>query len=476
MALEQEESMRINSGVNPANTFTTEDEASAQTSPGPQEVPQTMDAPVAPSFEQGKRLEGQLDAFMFRSHLGTARDEAASGVQNAGTPQGAAGASQFLGMRLGVNKYGEEVRVSKEVGSPQGYDNRLQAIAVARMAGADPAAVLQSTDGKWHAVQTNANFAGGLQAAADTPTLAVEGMPSSAKINEVVSHVKDLRAELKDLNRQVGELSVQGKSIPSDLRAKMDRLAEELPQAEKLLGSLVFGVPESEISLNRSTGEDKPDVINIDLPQNMPGAGSEHFDTGNLAGRPTFAISLDRLETPSKASGTLFHESTHIADSKLAQQWLGKFRQEKTGFGTAPNDLKGFQDWIKTPKGGKELQQWLAKQPGLSKADSEVVADAAAGANVSTEARAYVHSTITAMRTGDFDAMKDQLKSYALAIKKGQTTNPLDQSETLKTLTQELRAAFKQMPKDVQDKFRAAVAEAKTVNPNAWISKLDFSK
>jgi hypothetical protein len=80
------------------------------------------------------------------------------------------------------------------------------------------------------------------------------------------------------------------------------------------------------------------------------------------------------------------------------------------------------------------------------------------------------------MRTGDFDAMKDQLKSYALAIKKGQTTNPLDQSETLKTLTQELRAAFKQMPKDVQDKFRAAVAEAKTVNPNAWISKLDFSK
>jgi hypothetical protein len=32
------------------------------------------------------------------------------------------------------------------------------------------------------------------------------------------------------------------------------------------------------------------------------------------------------------------------------------------------------------------------------------------------------------------------------------------------------------MPKDVQDKFRAAVAEAKTVNPNAWISKLDFSK
>lgn len=106
--------MRINSGVNPANTFTIEDEASAQTSPGPQEVPQTMDAPVAPSFEQGKRLEGQLDAFMFRSHLGTARDEAASGVQNAGTPQGAAGASQFLGMRLGVNKYGEEVRVSKK--------------------------------------------------------------------------------------------------------------------------------------------------------------------------------------------------------------------------------------------------------------------------------------------------------------------------------------------------------------------------
>ncbi len=469
--------MRVNSGVNPANTFATDDPGtSAQTPAGPQEVPQTMDAPVTPSFEQGKRLEGQLDAFMFRSHLGTARDEAASATQGASNAQPNSGASQFVGMRLGVNNYGEEVRVSKEVGSPQGYDDRLQAISVARMSGADPAAVLQAHDGKWHAVKTTANFAGGLQAAADTPTLAVEGLPSSAKINEVVSQVKDLRAELKDVNRQVGELSVQGKSIPSDLRTKIDRLAEDLSHAEKQLGSLVFGVPDSEIRLNRSNSDDKPDVINIDLPQNMPGAGSERFDIGNLSGRPTFAISLDKLQKPSEASGTLFHEISHIQDSKLAQQWLGKYRQEKTGFGTSPDDLKSFRDWIKTKKGGQELQQWLAKQPGLSKADSEVVADAAAGANVSTEARAYVHSTITAMRAGDFDAMKDQLKSYALAIKKGQTTNPLDGSETLKTLTQELRSAFKQMPKDVQDKFRAAVAEAKAVNPNAWISKLDFSK
>jgi hypothetical protein len=301
-------------------------------------------------------------------------------------------------------------------------------------------------------------------------------MVTSSKINEVLDRFKDLRAELKDVNRQVGELSVQGKSIPPDLRAKMDRLGEELPQVEKQLGSLVFGVPESEIRLNRSNDQDKPDVINIDLPEHMPGAGSERFDIGNLSGRPTFAISLDRLETPSKASGTLFHESTHIADSKLAQQWLGKFRQEKTGFGTSPNDLKSFQDWIKTPKGGQELQQWLAKQPGLSKTDAEVVADAAAGANVSAEARSYVHAAITAMRAGNSDALTDQFKSYALAIKKGQTSNPLDQSPNLKALTQELRSAFKQMPKDVQDKFRAAVAEAKAVNPNAWISKLDFSK
>ena len=90
--------MRVNSGVNPANTFATDDPGtSAQTPAGPQEVPQTMDAPVTPSFEQGKRLEGQLDAFMFRSHLGTARDEAASATQGASNAQPNSGRRSLWG-------------------------------------------------------------------------------------------------------------------------------------------------------------------------------------------------------------------------------------------------------------------------------------------------------------------------------------------------------------------------------------------
>jgi hypothetical protein len=471
--------MRIGTGVNTASTsFPTEDPAAGQNPATPADSPQQGDVLSPATVEKGKNLEGQLDAFMFRSHLGAAHNEAAGAARGASSTGAFASPppQSFLGMRLGVNNYGEEVRVTKEVGSPQGYDDRLQAISVARMNGIDPAAVVQSTDGKWHAVQTDANFAGGLQAAADTPTRAVEGLPSSKSINEVRDKVRDLRAELKQVNKEIGEATRDGRQLSPDLRQRMDRLSEELPHAEKLLGSLVFGVPEKEIQLNRSMDQDKPDVINLDQPDKMPGAGVEHFENGDLNGRPTFAISIDKLEKPAEAAGTLFHEISHMQDAKLAQVWLGKFRQTNTKFDNSPQGLKDFQSWVKTSQGGKALQSWLAQQPGLSKADAEVVEDAAAHANVSTEARAYIHSAITAMRSGDFDALKDQFKSYALAIKKGQTANPLDQSATLKQLTQELRAAFKEMPKDVQDQFRAAVAAAKAVNPDAWISKLDFSK
>jgi hypothetical protein len=110
-------------------------------------------------------------------------------------------ASAFAGMRIGVNQYGEEVRVKREVGSTQGYDDRLQAIAVARLGGADPSVVVQSTDGKWHALETTANFyEGKMTTAADTPTLAVYGLPSSASIADVRQKVNELKARLAELD------------------------------------------------------------------------------------------------------------------------------------------------------------------------------------------------------------------------------------------------------------------------------------
>jgi hypothetical protein len=469
--------MRVNSGVNPATPFTTDDPSTPAQDAAPSTVAQELDAP-SQSTGNDKRFEGQLDAFLVRSHLDSGRDEVASGTKATLPTAGGTPTLPLAGMRIGVNKYGEDVHVTKEVGSPQGFDSRLQAIAAARMTGTDPAAVVQTNDSKWHAVETNKNFAGGLDAAADTPTRAVEGLPSAAHIDELRDKVRGLRTELKQVNAEITQARQNEEVAYAIHENHQDQLAEQLLQAEEELASAVLGLPKEEIQINRSQTQDSSSKVNLDPSNQMPGAGAEYFDTGDLSGRPTIAISLDRLDKPKEAAGTLFHEISHVQDAKLAQKWLGQFRQEKTGFPNTADGIKDFQDWAKTPKGGGDLRKWLGQQPAssLSKSDAEVVEDAAAHANVSTEARAYTHASITALHAGDFDALKDQFKSYASAIKKGQTANPLDQSETMKTLTQELRTAYQQVPKESQAQFRDAVAAAKEVNPNAWISKLDFTK
>src|SRR5215216_5503650 len=107
--------------------------------------------------------------------------------------------STFEGMRLGRTSDSEEVVAKREVGSMQGYDERLQAIAVARLNKAEPAAVVQGYDGKWHALETTVNFYGGLFAASNTPTQAVYGLPSSVAIPSYRQQARSLQERLKEL-------------------------------------------------------------------------------------------------------------------------------------------------------------------------------------------------------------------------------------------------------------------------------------
>ena len=103
-------------------------------------------------------------------------------------------------MRLGTNGDGEDVVVKREVGSTQGYGDRLQAIAVARLSGAEPAAVVQGYDGKWHALETTAIFYEMPFTAADTPTRAVYGLPSSKGIADLRKKMDLLKAKLAELD------------------------------------------------------------------------------------------------------------------------------------------------------------------------------------------------------------------------------------------------------------------------------------
>jgi hypothetical protein len=406
-------------------------------------------------FPAGGTGDRELGAAVARARI---QHTAGSAVKASGP---AIANSTFAGMRLGTNTFGEEVRVKREVGSRQGYDDRLQAVAVARLTGAEPAAVVQDTGGKWHALETTAGFSGGLTSAAETPTLAAYGLPSAVHIAEVRDKVKALTQQLND------------KTSPLTASQRDDAL-EELQRASKLLASLVFGVPESEISMNRSSGDRLPGKINITgmpeqgAPPGAHGPAGGHRGEEFRPGLPTaFEIRFDHMLDPASAQSTLFHEVSHLKDHELAQAWVNKYEQEtKRTFVSGPAGRQAFEGWMR------------AQAPArLSKADAEIVMDLAGNFNATTEARANVHAFLTALQAGAPDVAAKGLAAYAREMNPGgHYASPANGSAVVAELTKELRTAYGQMPRDMQRQFDAAVAAAMKANPNAWISSLKFSR
>jgi len=97
-------------------------------------------------------------------------------VETGGGSSKSGSASALNGMRLGWLKDGGEVKITRSLSPAGGHDTRTEAIAFARLTGADPAAIVKDRDGKWHAVQTDKNFYGGFRAASDNPLRQVEGL------------------------------------------------------------------------------------------------------------------------------------------------------------------------------------------------------------------------------------------------------------------------------------------------------------
>ncbi len=372
-------------------------------------------------------------------------------------------------LRLGVNSSGAEVRVKREVGSPQGYDDKLQAIAVARLGGAEPAAVVQDAGGKWHAFETTApaNGIGG----------AVYALPSSSLIEDLRKQVIELKTRLKEFDKL---MTSNGGRLPKALVPERDEAIAKITSARKQLAALLFGVPESEIQFNYSSRNKTPGKIN--LTAKLPSAGMEgpvfgqgkDFEDESTA----FEIGLDQLENPAIASGVLFHEVTHSKDGELARKWVKQYEQEtKRMFVERPPDAQNwkdpFEDWINA--------QAAKQPPRLSRADAELVVDMAHRDGRTTEARAFVHAALAALQAGAPEVAKHELVTYAGNTrtenhKSGVYANPKDNSLVKDALKAELQQAYRKMPKPMQQQLVAAIEAAKKANPEAWISQVKFSK
>lgn len=360
--------------------------------------------------------------------------------------------SLFAGTRVGTNRYGEDVRVTRELGSVKGYDDRLQAIAVARMAKAEPAAVLQGTDGKWHAVETTANFFGG-GTAADGPTRAVFGLASRADMDALEQELQATNKALKGLSSQSPEFKT--------LTTKRAELREKMAQ-------VVFGVGKEEVNEVATSTSRKADVINVNQELAKPssrvdglhgpvGARDGDFDPSR---ETAIEVSASTLDTPSRAQSVLFHEASHRDDTDLARTWVQKY--EKSGHTFVSSQTGPFKEW-------------LAKQQ-LSPANRELAYSVVNQDGAQSEARAHVHAFLAALDAGAPEAAAAQLKGYAagLASKQDPIASLPTGSEVEKALTAELKAAWKDMSAEQRAQFKAAVAQAKAANPSAWVSRLDL--
>jgi len=366
--------------------------------------------------------------------------------------------STLVGMRLGTNYHGEEVRVTREVGSSQGNANKFQAIAAARFGKAEPAAVVQGTDGKWHALETTANFYRGM-AAADTNTLAVQGLASSTDIENARQKYIAL---LKEIDQPHSG-------------ADRDELVNQLQQAQAHLAALLFDVTDSDINLDPK--HLVPGKINLvppgDLPAGAGGVTKTVPKPGDSFGNRTIVLELDlnKLKDPAGAMGTLFHEATHLQDLEFAQSWVRKFEQQtKQKF--VESDPSKFEDWL--------LQQ--VGKGGLSKADKELVMSEIHGPLAIPEARSHVHAALAALQGHAPDVAARELVNYVVDIKNNEYGNLVDDGKVTNgaavksALTREIQAAYRQMPADMQRQLEAAIAEARKQNPDAWIAKITLSK
>ncbi len=445
--------------MDPVNNIGITDSSASDAVTPPQLKPQSQDSPAstmpavdesqdtsAASSAAGKRAESELEAAYFRSKLGRPTSDPGTGAS--APPRSAAGVSTFLGMRLGTNQFGEEVRVKHEVGSTQGYDSQGEATAVARLSGTDPSAVLQGLDGKWHAVETTANFypgGPGSQEAADTPTRQVYGLPGLASIDDARQKVLSLKADLAETHTP----------------AERDQIIQDLTHARIELASVTFGVPESDINFDYT--KPAPGKINLVPGDKINGADGE-TDTDVKTGTTVTKINVDVLEHPERAEVVQFHEATHAQDDELAHQWFTKYQQE-------PHGGRSFDDWMTTQ----------AKQGRISQGDAQMVVEIANGGKSATEARAHVRAALVALQAGHPDAAKRELVGYAgMTItahhNSGDYTNP--NGASLDAVTRELQDAYRHMPKDMQQQLKAIIAAAhdsRGGNPEAWISQVKLS-
>lgn len=346
------------------------------------------------------------------------------------------------GAELGTNGSHDKVTVKRQVGSAHGYEDRWQASAVARIAKADPAAVVVGTNGRFYPVETSALLSVG-----------------------AVSHDQSAAEHVDSNSTLVADVF----GLPPLSSIKPDGSVESRAAA-------IFGVPEKDIQANGTLSQRSPHVINIIGRPESGSPGGGHAPVGG--GDPVFQEGVDSTIwidfpelTKERSAETLFHETQHLRDWDLAQRWIATYKAETNRL-FVKSATKPFATWLREQ----------VKKNRLSKADAELVLMEVADSTAYTEARANVRSFLADLEAGNSALAKKALVGYAHALKPksdgggGQYANPATGSEVEAELVKEAMTARSQLSETQKKDYDDAVVAAVSENPNAWISALDFSK
>jgi hypothetical protein len=353
------------------------------------------------------------------------------------------GTSRLNGLRIGW-KDGHEVKITRALSPAVGHDTRMDAIAFARLSGADPTAVVRDSNGKWHAVELDGNFHGGTKRASDNNLRNVEGL----------THFDQKKIEA--IQQEIVEAQQKGDY-------------EEVSRLQKSQAALVFGVDESEINFIKNSNERLAGKININTGKSGGGLhGAEKAPNSNFdpTKKNAMEIGINELTNPKNASAIIFHENSHAKDYALTQQWIGEYENE-TGKKFVPGD-----------KGDMNFTIWINKQAPkrLSRADAELVSDVSANANGSSEAKAYVGTFISALKAGNPEAAATQLKLYAAGmLSHPQKINRPTGLHVELELKAQLETEYRKMSKEMKAQFDKVFQDLAKNSPDAWISKFNHA-
>jgi hypothetical protein len=345
----------------------------------------------------------------------------------------------FAGLKLGRNRAGREVEIKREVGTLGGYAGRLQAIAAARLANVDPAAVGCDDAGRWHAFEVSHDFHGATYTpGAGAALLVVFGMPSAAGIGAQQATIATLKTH--------------GTGV-----------AAQLNEASRNLYALILGVDGGDVLLNRTSHDRKAGKVNVTTALEKDRSGKlgahgreshqdESFEPGE---KSAFELSPTVFTTPAKAQAVMFHEVCHLEDYELTQRWVTEYQKKHLFVGG---------------QGVQYFQKWLRGR--TTAAEAQLASDIALGAQATTEARAYVKTFIAAFDVGAGAEAALQLVTYAKGMATAKVPIPAegDRNPVVQELKKELAAYRGRLGRAEKVAFDAAVAAAVKENPKSWLA------